>query len=69
MGQYCADSGIGGGERRLMAALLADGVEAYIGRSLSQRLGEGNHLQHINDELALLILARDRSIFANLVDC
>ncbi len=43
MGQYCADSGIGGGERRLMAALLADGVEAYIGRSLSQRLGEGKH--------------------------
>ena len=26
-----------------MAALLADGVEAYIGRSLSQRLGEGKH--------------------------
>ena len=38
-----ADSGIGGGERRLMAALLADGVEAYIGRSLSQRIGESKH--------------------------
>ena len=31
------EGGIGGGERRLMAALLSDGVEAYIGKVLSQR--------------------------------
>ena len=37
--QFNGDSedGIGGGERRLMAALLSDGVEAYIGKVLSQR--------------------------------
>jgi hypothetical protein len=29
------DSGISGGERRLMAAILSDGVEAYISHSIS----------------------------------
>lgn len=33
------DEGVGGGERRLMAAILSDGIEAYIHQSLSRIAG------------------------------
>ena len=68
------ENGVSGGERKLMAALLSDGIEAYIHQAVSQLMERDNPLRKSRAKLDACewVEAKDESYvfsFDNVCEC
>ena len=65
------EQGLSGGERRLMAALLSDGIEAYINQAISQLAGNIRRSRTKSDACEWIELKDDTYVFSfdNVCEC
>lgn len=65
------EQGLSGGERRLMAALLSDGIEAYINHAISQLTGSLRRVSAKSDACEWIEIKDDSYVFSfdNVCEC